>query len=635
WQARCTPRCFLVLALVVLGGWAPAETLPGWGLYDRLCVACHGTDGDGRGPAAPYTWGRPRAFVRGTYLWRSTSFLQPPTDDDLRTTIGFGAPGSSMPGFGDVLAPAEIDQLIAIVKAFSPDTFAVPPSKLAPQGFSRAKEARPRSAAGSHDLLPSVVPLGPPPPRDPVRGAKLFGQWCAACHGTGAGDGPSAFALAIKPYPLVSVPLRRPRASEDRDVVRAAAAHSIATGLAGTPMGGFSGKLPDDDLWALADRVLEINARARDQRGVIDPEAIALDRASPIAAGTWPGAGELSPFGGAIEPQGPPPPSLAPAQASLDAQQCARCHVKQVREWEPSVHRGAGSPGFLAQTIAMPTPQRAACLRCHAPLPEQAADGVQGVSCAGCHVRAWTRLGPPKLATSLLPIPAYPLVTLASYERSDFCLPCHQSPPRTAAAGKPLLDTYREWLESPYMRRGMQCQHCHMANREHAMLGIHDPQTLRQGIELAASAHRKDGTVTVLASLRNIGAGHALPTTATPVVILRIELYDARGRAIEGARSELRIGRDLDGDLERSDTRIMPGEQATLARAWTAGRVSEAVTAKITVEVHPDAAFEQPYAKALAGPLPQAQRALYEQALAKGRASHYLAEQREVTIANP
>ena len=176
--------------------------------------------------------------------------------------------------------------------------------------------------------------------------------------------------------------------------------------------------------------------------------------------------------------------------------------------------------------------------------PEQAAaNPSQGITCAGCHVRGWTRGGPPNVAASLLPQPGYPLVTASLYERSDFCLPCHQLPPRLAIAGKPLLDTYREWLESPYMKRGMQCQHCHMPNREHAVLGIHDPQTFRQGIELTARAHRAEGAVTVLATLRNIGAGHDLPTTASPRVILRIELFDARGHAIEGARAELRIGR--------------------------------------------------------------------------------------------
>lgn len=597
----------LVVALLLLGGWDSPSTLPGWPLYDRLCVACHGAAGDGNGPAAPFTWGRPRAFTRGTYLWRSTSLTQPPTDDDLRTTISLGAPGSSMPAFGDLLTAVEIDQLIAIVKAFSPETFAGP--------------------------APRPIMLSAPPPRNAARGTQLFDQWCRACHGTGAGDGPSAFALAIKPYALAKLPLRRPRASDSVDVKRAAAARSIATGLAGTPMGMFHGHLTDDEIWALADHILEINARTRNDRRTLDPDATLLDQAAPIAPGMWPGSGERSPFASTIEPQGPPPASLAPAQASVDAQQCARCHIEQLREWGPSVHRGSARSIFIAGVAhGIAATERAVCLSCHAPLPEQAADEAPGVTCAGCHLRAWTRFGPPEVTASLLPLASYPLVTLPIYERSDFCMPCHQLPPRTAVAGKPPLDTYREWLESPYMRRGLQCQHCHMPNREHTFLGIHDPVTVRQAIELTASSHRTGDGVTVVASLRNVGAGHALPTTATPIVILRIELFDGEGRAIVGARSELRIGRELVDDIERSDTRIFPGDKVTMARAWTAGRTHDATIARVTIEVAPDASFEQRYSAMFAESLAPAQRSAIEQALARARASHYVAEQRDVAI---
>ncbi|HSK02431.1 MAG TPA: cytochrome c, partial [Kofleriaceae bacterium] len=114
---------------------------PGWALYDRYCLACHGASGDGRGPAAPYTKGRPRDLVRADHAWRSTPAGQPPTDDDLRAAIRHGAPGTSMPGFD--LAPDQIDQLVDVVKAFAPAAFATPAAPIA---------------------------LGPPPPPDPRRG---------------------------------------------------------------------------------------------------------------------------------------------------------------------------------------------------------------------------------------------------------------------------------------------------------------------------------------------------------------------------------------------------------------------------------------------------------------------------------
>ena len=250
-------------------------------------------------------------------------------------------------------------------------------------------------------------------------------------------------------------------------------------------------------------------------------------------------------------------------------------------------------------------------------------------------MRGWVRRGPPNVSPSLLPLPSYPLVTTGLYERADFCLPCHQLPPRDAVAGRPLLNTYKEWLEGPYMSRGVQCQHCHMANREHAALGVHDPHTFRQGIELTASAHRHGAAVTAVATLKNIGAGHYLPTTPTPAAWLSITLVDGHGRPIAGATDRRRIGRDLwfDGTWhERADTRIPPGEAITFARAWTAGRTAIAAAARIAIEVHPDEFYERFYAEKLAGTLAPAQHALYQQALARALGSHYMAEQRDVPI---
>jgi mono/diheme cytochrome c family protein len=604
---------------------APRE-LRGWSLYDRLCLPCHGTRGDGRGPAAPYVWPEPRAFSRGELRWRSTPTGQPATDDDVRATILLGAPGTSMPGFAAALGPAQLDDVLEVVRAFAPA--AIDPA------------ARP-------------IALGDPPPPDRARGAALWlAKGCPACHGPlGDGRGPSSFALRAPPYDLTAG-LRRPREpGEEAD--RRAAALSIATGLSGTAMPGFAGTLSDGELWALADHVVAIAGPDRRApsptarlASAIPPPAIDADRTARIATGTWPGSGdadEVAVFGAPVPPQGPPPAALAPAQASLHAAQCGRCHARQLREWQTSLHRGATSPGVLAQTeFGAPAADRARCLRCHAPLAEQAGDAVlrgDGVSCAGCHVRGWVRRGPPAVAPSLLTLPSYPRVASPLYQRADFCLPCHQLPPRTAVAGRPLLNTYKEWLEGPYMPRGVQCQHCHMPNREHAVLGIHDPATFRQGIQLDATAHRHGtagASVTAVATVRNIGAGHYLPTTPTPAVWLSITLIDARGRAIAGATARQRIGRDIwfDGAAwhERADTRIPPGEAITFTRAWTAGRTAEATAARIAIEVHPDEFYERFHAEQLAGPLVPAQRALYQQALARARGSHYLAEQRDVAI---
>ena len=429
--------------------------------------------------------------------------------------------------------------------------------------------------------------------------------------------------------------ITRPRPDAD---LRRAAALAIATGRGAMP--AYSGTIPDADLWALADHVVGLAVAVPRARGQLDARTIALDRVAKIAVGTWPSGGDESiVFGASVAAQGAAPARLAPAQASLSAQQCARCHAKQYREWETSLHRGATSPGLAAQRMGLSPAAAAACLKCHAPLAEQRDDDnlrAQGLSCAGCHVRGWTRHGPPNVSPSLLTLPSYPVATLELYERGDFCLPCHQLPPRTAVGGRPLLDTYREWLEGPYMARGIQCQHCHMPNREHGFLGVHDPHTFRQGIALTADAHTTAGSVTVVAELANVGAGHYLPTTPTPAAWLTIELIDVRGVPIAGASASVRIGRDIafDGERwhERADTRIPPGDKRTMARAWSGGRALEATIARISVVVHPDDYYERLYERRLAEPLVPERRALYEQALARAKATRYTATRRDVAI---
>ncbi len=525
-----------------------------------------------------------------------------------------------MPAFDSILSAREIDDTIMFIEALAPAAFA-------------AKPAPPRP-----------LPPRPEGASDPGRGAAVWAQLgCASCHGArGKGD------TLVAPFDLTAEPLRRPHAPGAN--VQAAAL-DVWTGLGGTAMPGYAGAVSAADLWALADHVVTLGPAEAPARplGLLAADAIAADRSAPLLVGTRPRGGdpiEDAVFGAAVAPQGAPPASLAPAQASLHARQCGRCHAKQLREWTGSIHGAAASPGLRAQIDVMSDATAASCRRCHTPLAEQQpATGAaydadlqtEGVTCAGCHVRAWTRHGPPGVAPSLLTLPGYPLQTLPLYERADLCMTCHQLPPRTAVAGKPLLNTYAEWLAGPYAPRGVQCQHCHMPNREHAVLGIHDRETVRQGIELTASAtHAAAGAIGVVANLRNIGAGHDLPTTPTPAVWLAAELVDGRGRVRSDTRVAKRIGRAIQytdaGWRELADTRVAPGASVLLVDGWTAAQAAGAVAVRVTVTVRPDDYYEHFYERRLTtGPAPP-QRALYEQALARARASVFVAEERMLPL---
>nr|MBA3542228.1 hypothetical protein [Deltaproteobacteria bacterium] len=131
--------------------------------------------------------------------------------------------------------------------------------------------------------------------------------------------------------------------------------------------------------------------------------------------------------------------------------------------------------------------------------------------------------------------------------------------------------------------------------------------------------------------------GHYMPTTPTPAMWLVIELVDAHG-ALMGARYAHRIGRDIeyaDGAwIEHADTRIAPGAELAIARAWRDPRTKHVTHARITVEVAPDDYYTRLYERQLATRLPPARRALYEAALAKARAAVYVAERRLVAVGN-
>lgn len=107
-----------------------------------------------------------------------------------------------------------------------------------------------RVAATAHqlgaDLLAAYpVPLAPASAPDLARGAALYQQNCAACHGArGDGHGPAAAGLATAPIAFTDHERARQRSLF-------ALYQVITQGLDGTPMPSFS-QLSTDDRWALA-----------------------------------------------------------------------------------------------------------------------------------------------------------------------------------------------------------------------------------------------------------------------------------------------------------------------------------------------------------------------------------------------
>jgi mono/diheme cytochrome c family protein len=204
----------------------------GKAVYLQNCAACHGVNGNGRGPAAAFVLPAPRDFITANYRLRSTPTGQLPTDVDLFRSVSLGMTGTPMPPWKHMLSDDDLWAVVEYLKTFSP-----------------------RFADTNEDL--KVVNLGTPPKRTELaisEGRTLYTKMaCITCHGeTGRGDGPSAVNLVddhqanIKPRDFSKPGLFKSGYST-KDIVR-----TILTGFNGTPMLGFHGTLPEADAWKIA-----------------------------------------------------------------------------------------------------------------------------------------------------------------------------------------------------------------------------------------------------------------------------------------------------------------------------------------------------------------------------------------------
>jgi cytochrome c553 len=605
---------------------------PAEGLYGRLCLPCHGELGDGRGPAASLFDPPPRDFTAGAFKFRSTEPGTAPLVEDLERTIARGVPGTWMPAWEGTLTAAQIRALAKRVIAFGSPARAVAPAVPLP----------PASLAG-----------------DATRGRTVWERaGCGECHGQGgAGDGPAAPTLRTDdgrpavPYDLRLSAFRG--GAGPADLVR-----SVALGIEGTPMPAYRDALGDQELVDLAAHLRAAQDRALLGRPADGGALPVLHDADAVAVRVLPAVPDGPEARGfhrfPIPRQGLPPAHLTAAEASLEPRQCGRCHAEQLRTWEASLHARTHGPGFTGQ---MPGAERRftyECHRCHAPMTEQLpfvdVEGAlepnphevpgladTGVGCAVCHLRGHVRHGPPPAEPRRLALPSYPLRVLGKFERGDFCMPCHQHTMDAAVNGRPPLDTFREWVASPYYRRGVQCQSCHMPDRAHTWKGIHDPATVRQALHVEASLARAGRRVEVTVRLTNAAAGHMLPTTVTPVILVHAAFVDGDGTPLAGTDRILdRVERSLffrDGRWnERHDTRIAPGR--TRVSRFAAPSPVGAQAVRVEIEVRPDYAYEGVYRALIKGARGRAREQL-RAAYARTVSSPFVAVTRDLPLTSP
>jgi len=164
---------------------ATMATLDGPALYAQLCAVCHAPDATG------YKADNAPSLVNRT-------FLESATDDQLRRSIVEGRPGTSM----------------------------------APYGKERGGPLDPEAVGRIVEWLrghgPAPLPLPPATPGDATRGAPLYAQNCAKCHGTAQTRATAVHLANPRFLDVASDPFLT---------------YAISEGRPGTPMDAWKGKL--------------------------------------------------------------------------------------------------------------------------------------------------------------------------------------------------------------------------------------------------------------------------------------------------------------------------------------------------------------------------------------------------------
>jgi hypothetical protein len=252
----------------------------------------------------------------------------------------------------------------------------------------------------------------------------------------------------------------------------------------------------------------------------------------------------------------------------------------------------------------------------------------QGVTCADCHVRHYQRFGPPLLAYLAAGRVVHNGFTPESdFTRTRFCASCHQFHKSGARLNGVLLEnTYNEWRASPYAKRHITCQSCHMPKGRHNFYGIHNRRFVRRALTIHMDL-RPDlpgGPLHVRLSVINSGVGHDFPTYTTPKVVVSVRQM-CGSKVCPHSTRQIVIGRRISLDLEHQyfDTRLKPGQARQLS--YGVARAAHATALEARIIVSPDAAYVRFFRAYLARyRLTHKERAAIKRALARDENSRYV-----------
>jgi mono/diheme cytochrome c family protein len=244
-------------------------------IYQTQCVQCHGTSGDGNGPAAAAMYPKPRDYRRGIFKFTSTRYGAKPLRGDLVQTVQRGIRGTSMPSFrllpaNDIEAVVDYvlvlthrgeleEQLAVIADSDGEIDPALVQEELIPLVLQRWNDAR--------EAVVLPVTRQPVFTAEHVRLGKtaFLEKGCSKCHGDDGraqtAEDPSkedAWGNRTRPADLTSGMLRG--GQEPLDIYR-----RIYAGINGTPMPAFDQLLKDEPetVWNMVAYVMHVSNRRR------------------------------------------------------------------------------------------------------------------------------------------------------------------------------------------------------------------------------------------------------------------------------------------------------------------------------------------------------------------------------------
>ncbi|MBI4231482.1 MAG: c-type cytochrome [Planctomycetes bacterium] len=231
-------------------------------LYHRHCAACHGPTGDAEGRLASGPL-RPRSFRREPFRYVTTDNGIADERDVLRV-VCMGIPSAGMPPSRFLLSDTECAALARYVREIRRLGVLEALAREAKEGGEAIEAGEAEQIAREAVMPGESVPVPPDAPvaPDPQRGAALFAQHCATCHGArgdGRGESPvlaDPLGRPVPPRNLARDPFRG--GERDEDLFR-----RVRCGIPGTAMSAFGPVVfSDDDVWCVIDHVRSLRREA-------------------------------------------------------------------------------------------------------------------------------------------------------------------------------------------------------------------------------------------------------------------------------------------------------------------------------------------------------------------------------------